>query len=327
MSGCIRLPSEVFAYLRTLSRTSALEVYLFLAKEGALETWTPATKSGLGETLAKSRNTISESLAVLLELGLVKERLGIDGTEYSIPSGVCTTCGITCGKPQFLERLEDSPIIERPREEAQVDGTECSVSEQASLILLEIEENEAVAEDEGILRPCEEPQVDEGECSVSEQQAGFTPISQSNKNIGNKETDLKTLDLDLDLKTFQPTRPSRLQQVFDHWNSKEIVRHRFITPDMEKRINKRLQELDTAMLPDDSLAEALKAIDNYATCLLDENYRWTFKWELATFFMRENGFHKFRDEAQPLERERVVAERRPTRDFTAARGADAFAGL
>ena len=325
MSGCIRLPSEVFAYLRTLSRTSALEVYLFLSKEGALETWTPATKSGLAEALAKSRNTINESLGVLLELGLIEERTGKESTEYLIPTSVCTTCGITCGKTQFTERLAQPSTSDRGYQEAQVDDGGCSVSEQSNVIPLQTAQIEAFPEDDEVLRPCEFPQVDDTECSVSEHLASKRTILQSRENIESKETDLKTLDLKtLDL---QPEITSRLQQVFDHWNSKGIMKHRFVTRDMEKRINKRLDELDAVMSPDESLAEALKAIDNFATVLLSDEYRWSYRWDLATFFMREQGFHKFRDEARPLERERVVAERRVTRDFTAARGADAFAGL
>ena len=80
--------------------------------------------------------------------------------------------------------------------------------------------------------------------------------------------------------------------LFDHWNSKEIIRHRKMNQAMQSHINARLQEY--------SKEELEKAIDNYSTILKSDNYYWTHKWSLQDF-MKPNNVTRFTDEAKPLD--------------------------
>ena len=307
--GCVRLPSSVFAYLQTLSRTAALPVLMHLAKKGALGSWTPATKVALAEELAKSRNSVTEAIGVLLELDIIETREGAFGSEYLIPNPACEACSIACGKPQFQEQFStvSAPIVESD-ESPQVSDGDCSLLEQLLKEGAQFESSEHL----------ENEQVDDGVCSNVEQQTTL---------LGLKGIDLS---FDLDLREQEEREPSRsrVQRVFRHWNEQGIGKHRGVTPDMEKRVNQRLKELDAlGLTPDESLQEALDAISNFAIVLLGDEYRWSYRWTLTEFFLRESGFHKFRNEARPLDRERVTKPKSATRDFGTARGADAFKGL
>ena len=306
--GCVRLPASVFAYLQTLSRTAALTVLMHLAKKGALGSWIPATKVALADELAKSRNSVTEAIGVLLELDIIETREGAQGSEYRIPNPACEACSIACGKPQFREQFPTTypQPVESPVS-PQVESGECSLLEQVLAGGAQFESSE----------PCENEQVSDGGCAIVEQQTTLLDIDLS-------------FDLDLDLRDLEEREParSRVQRVFRHWNEQAIVKHMGVTPDMEKRINKRLEELDAlGLTPDQSLQEALDAISNFAIVLHGDEYRWSYRWTLTEFFLRESGFHKFRNEARPLDRERETPKRVSTRDFESARGPAAFENL
>lgn len=80
--------------------------------------------------------------------------------------------------------------------------------------------------------------------------------------------------------------------LFDHWNEKEIIKHRKMNQQMRSHINARLKEY--------SIDELKKAIDNFATVLKSDDYYWTHKWTLQDF-MRPNNVSRFVDEAEPLQ--------------------------
>src|SRR5690606_5241626 len=82
-----------------------------------------------------------------------------------------------------------------------------------------------------------------------------------------------------------------IYDIFDHWNSKGIIKHRKMNAQMKSHINARLKEY--------SFEELKKAIDNYATVLNDDKYYWTHKWSLQDF-MKPNNVARFVDEAEPL---------------------------
>ena len=82
-----------------------------------------------------------------------------------------------------------------------------------------------------------------------------------------------------------------IREIYDHWNSKGIIKHRSINQQMKSHIKARLKEY--------SVDELKKAIDNYATVLSDEKYYWTHKWSLQDF-MKPNNVTRFVDEAEPL---------------------------
>lgn len=78
--------------------------------------------------------------------------------------------------------------------------------------------------------------------------------------------------------------------VFEHWNTKQIIRHRKINQKTKSHINARLSEY--------SVDELKKAIDNYKDILEGDQYYWTHKWTLEDF-MKPNNVIRFLDEAEP----------------------------
>ena len=76
-----------------------------------------------------------------------------------------------------------------------------------------------------------------------------------------------------------------VKEVFDHWNEKDIIRHRRLTGNI-------LLAISTA-LNDYTVAEICQAIDNYATILADEQYYFSYRWSLNEFL--ERGLDKFLD--------------------------------
>ena len=82
-----------------------------------------------------------------------------------------------------------------------------------------------------------------------------------------------------------------IREIYEHWNSKGIIKHRKINAQMKSHINARLKEY--------SVEELKKAIDNYATVLNDDKYYWTHRWSLQDF-MKPNNVTRFVDEAEPF---------------------------
>lgn len=81
------------------------------------------------------------------------------------------------------------------------------------------------------------------------------------------------------------------RRVFDHWNSKDIIRHRSFRQH-ERHIVARLSEYTER--------ELKEAIDNYATVLKGKEYWWTYRWGLDEFLVRKGGLDKFLTENEPL---------------------------
>ena len=79
--------------------------------------------------------------------------------------------------------------------------------------------------------------------------------------------------------------------IFEHWNSKGIIKHKKANQKMIGHINARLE--------DNSEDELKIAIDNYKTILDSEEYYWTHKWTLEDF-MKPNNVVRFLNESEPL---------------------------
>ena len=75
-----------------------------------------------------------------------------------------------------------------------------------------------------------------------------------------------------------------IEEVFNHWLSKDIIKHRKITDNIKRRIKMRLKE--------SSLEEALSVVDNYAEVYHDEDYFFTYKFSLARL-MHCDQYEKF----------------------------------
>lgn len=69
--------------------------------------------------------------------------------------------------------------------------------------------------------------------------------------------------------------------IFDYWISKNIKKHRKLTNDMKKAIDKTLKEY--------SKDEILEAINNYSTMYKDQDYQWcSYQWGLNEFLIRKD---------------------------------------
>ena len=73
--------------------------------------------------------------------------------------------------------------------------------------------------------------------------------------------------------------------ILDHWNSKDIIRHRKLTDKIKRAINGALRSY--------SADEICAAIDNYTAILTDDKYYWSYRWTLQDFLQR--GIEKFLD--------------------------------
>ena len=84
---------------------------------------------------------------------------------------------------------------------------------------------------------------------------------------------------------------NHIHDLFDHYLSKNIIKHKKITDSMKSEINARLKDY--------SFEDLKKAIDNYAVVYSSDDYWFTHKYPLADF-MKDKGIRNFIDEADPL---------------------------
>jgi hypothetical protein len=71
--------------------------------------------------------------------------------------------------------------------------------------------------------------------------------------------------------------------IFEHWNSKDIIKHRSLNDRAKGSINAKLEDYTSE--------EICQAVDNYAAILRDDRYYFTYKWTLQEFLQR--GFETF----------------------------------
>ena len=85
-------------------------------------------------------------------------------------------------------------------------------------------------------------------------------------------------------KNKEPT--NQIKEIFNHWNSKNIITHRKLTDKVKGKINAKLKE-------GYSIEEVKQAMDNYSMILLGEEYFFSYRWPLEEFLQK--GFEKFKD--------------------------------
>lgn len=83
----------------------------------------------------------------------------------------------------------------------------------------------------------------------------------------------------------------RVRDLFDHFVSKNIIRHKRITSAMRTATNARLRDY--------TFDELIKAIDNYALVYNSKNHWFTHKYPFADF-MRDKDVRRFLEEADPV---------------------------
>jgi predicted phage replisome organizer len=79
-----------------------------------------------------------------------------------------------------------------------------------------------------------------------------------------------------------------ISTIFDYWNAKNIIKHRELTEDIKKAVEKALKTYK---------ADEIKIyIDRYAKVIGDKTYFWHYKWSLKDFLSRKDGISSFTDE-------------------------------
>lgn len=96
----------------------------------------------------------------------------------------------------------------------------------------------------------------------------------NNKNV-KKEKNLKDL----------------ISYIFDHWMSKDLVKHRVLTPQINLQIKYKLNHY--------SAEEIIKAITSYDEILSNPNYKLNTRWGLLDF-LEKGHFEKFLTERDPF---------------------------
>lgn len=115
-----------------------------------------------------------------------------------------------------------------------------------------------------------------GQCPQS-----VLPMSDKSKSIEiEKDIDIKKENIkekkDIDIK---------ISDIFNYWNTKNIIKHSKLTDDRIKAIQNKLKE--------NSIEEIKEAIDHYELILHDKNYYWDYTWSIEDFLNRKNGFKTF----------------------------------
>lgn len=100
---------------------------------------------------------------------------------------------------------------------------------------------------------------------------------------------LKELENNLKIKSIETKKEKSndVENIFNYWNSKEIIKHKKITQEIKREATKVLKEY--------SAEEVKQAIDLYSEILKSEFY-FSHKWSLSEFLKRKNGISTFMEE-------------------------------
>ena len=100
---------------------------------------------------------------------------------------------------------------------------------------------------------------------------------------------LKELENNLKIKAIETKKeePKDVEDIFNYWNSKKIIKHKEITSVIKKEVMKVLKKY--------SAEEIKQAIDLYSEILKSEFY-FSYKWSLSDFLKRSNGISTFMEE-------------------------------
>ena len=79
-----------------------------------------------------------------------------------------------------------------------------------------------------------------------------------------------------------------ISNIFNYWNSKDIIKHKNISEKISKAITKALKTYKEE--------DVIKYIDRYNTIIKDNTYFFDYKWTLEDFLNRKDGIASFTDE-------------------------------
>ena len=81
---------------------------------------------------------------------------------------------------------------------------------------------------------------------------------------------------------------SKEKEIFDYWNSKNIIKHKSLSDDIKLSIFRALKK--------QSLKEIKDCIERYSIVINDKNYFFDYKWSLKDFMKRDGGISAFGNE-------------------------------
>jgi len=106
------------------------------------------------------------------------------------------------------------------------------------------------------------------------------------------ETDIDLdIELDIDKDKEIDIKNKYIRDLFNHYNSKNIIQHKNLNSSIKTAINSRLKDY--------SFEQLVQAIDNYAIVYSSEDYWFSTKYALADL-MRDKDVRKFINDAEPL---------------------------
>lgn len=102
-------------------------------------------------------------------------------------------------------------------------------------------------------------------------------LNTNNKYINNKDTNNK-IDI----------IKENIKEIFDYWNSCNIIQHAKLTDDMKRLLKTRLNEYDVEQLKE--------CISHYSEAYHSEYEYCQFKWSILTFFKQKNAYLDFMED-------------------------------
>ncbi|PEN96238.1 hypothetical protein CN553_14795 [Bacillus cereus] len=139
------------------------------------------------------------------------------------------------------------------------------------------------------------PQLNRGVQEMNEACSGderrlVHEVSTNNTNINNTKL---TRYIPSETEEETPSETARTHQqgkeacesIFQHWNEKEIIKHRILTQKSVSKIKARLTTF--------GVEELKQAIDHYHTVLTRPEYFWEYRWSLQEFLRSDDNVEKF----------------------------------
>lgn len=84
------------------------------------------------------------------------------------------------------------------------------------------------------------------------------------------------------------SKTSLVNEIFDYWNSKGIIKHNELTETRKSAISKALKKYESKTI--------ISAINHYSIVLKDKTHYFSYKWSIEDFLNRKNGISAFLDD-------------------------------
>ena len=127
--------------------------------------------------------------------------------------------------------------------------------------------------------------VDTGDVYINKRFYGEYSKIQSRSKI-NSDNAKKRWDKEVPEPAPRPKQPSLAPEIIEYWNANaKSLKCKKLTSDIEKAVAKRCKEY--------TIDEIKQGIENYHSVLNDPDCFFSYKWKLAEFLSRANGFPVF----------------------------------